>query len=145
MFDDLYQEIILDHSRRPQHRGALGEEASHTHLHNPFCGDDIHLWLEFDGERVKKIRFSGMGCLISQAAASMMSELIEGKSVSEAEQVSQDFHKLLHGAEEQARSERIGDLVALGGVRRVPARIRCALLAFESAGAAAGPESRRTQ
>jgi len=132
VFDDLYQELILDHSRRETNRGALGAGACHTHLRNPFCGDDIKLWVQFDGDRIRKVRFSGMGCLISQAAASMMAELAEGRTLEQVQQLSHDFRTLLDGRAHEDVHDRIGDLVALGGVRRVPARIRCALLAFEA-------------
>lgn len=132
MADDLYQELILEYSKKQNNRGSLGAQAEHAHLRNPFCGDDIQLWVEFDGEKVKDVKFSGYGCLISQAAASMMADMAKGKTVEEVAQLSSDFRSLIKGEISDEAEERIGDLIALGGVRKAPARIRCAYLAFEA-------------
>lgn len=132
MGDELYQELILEHSRSQNNRGALGEGAAHCHLRNPFCGDDIQLWIDFDGEQIKELKFSGYGCMISQAAASMMAEVAQGKTLAEVQQLAKDFQLLMRGQASEEVEQRVGDLIALAGVRKAPARIRCAYLAFEA-------------
>lgn len=126
--DDLYREVILDHCRNPRNFGKLPEANTSIHLKNPTCGDEIDLQLLVVGGRIEKAAFSGQGCSISQASASMMTEAITGKSVEEAQAILEDFERMMHG---EAAGGELGDLSALEGVARFPVRIKCALLAWE--------------
>ena len=130
---DLYQQVILDHYRRPRNKGPL-EGATHTlTLNNPLCGDVIDLMLRLEGDRIAEVHFEGRGCSISQASASMMSEAVTGKSLAEVEELVRKF-KVMMAIEESDEEivnpdrpgEALGDLEALQGVRKFPVRIKCA-------------------
>jgi nitrogen fixation NifU-like protein len=126
----LYQEVILDHYRRPRNKGAL-EGATHAvTMNNPLCGDVVELMLILEGDRVVDARFAGRGCSISQAAASMMTGRLKGRSIEEARALAEKFTRLLHGEADLAQDTELGDLRALAGVSRFPVRIKCALLGF---------------
>lgn len=126
----LYQEVILDHYRRPRNKGAL-EGASHSvTMNNPLCGDVIELDLRLERDRIVEARFQGKGCSISQASASMLTGELQGRTTAEARQLTEKFTRLMHGEGELARDEGLGDLRALAGVSRFPVRIKCALLGF---------------
>ncbi len=128
----LYQDIILDHYRRPRKSGKLDAPDEHITRKNPFCGDMIELQLTFDGDRVREARFTGQGCAISQASASMMAQLVEGKSVAELEKLSEAFTQLVSAGESAGESAEgrssLGELRAFSGVARLPNRHLCALL-----------------
>jgi nitrogen fixation NifU-like protein len=124
----LYQEIILDHYRRPRNKGTLESPDEHVEIRNPLCGDEVELEVKFDGDTVADVRFTGKGCSISQASASMMTQAVKGKSRDEAQAIFQQFHKLVHG--ETPADKSLGELRAMAGVSRFPARMRCALLAW---------------
>lgn len=127
---DLFQEVILDHYRRPRNKGPL-DAATHTiTMNNPLCGDVIELSLRIEDDRIDKVRYEGRGCSISQAAASMMTEHLKGTRLGEARVLSAKFTRLLHGEAELQRDETLGDLRALAGVSKFPVRIKCALLGF---------------
>jgi nitrogen fixation NifU-like protein len=127
---DLFQEVILDHYRRPRNKGPL-EAPTHTiTMNNPLCGDVIELSLSVQADRIAEVRYEGRGCSISQAAASMMTERLKGAKLGEARALSAKFTRLLHGEEEVQRDEKLGDLRALAGVSKFPVRIKCALLGF---------------
>ncbi len=127
---DLFQEVILDHYRRPRNKGSL-EEPTHTvTMNNPLCGDVIELSLSVQGDRIDEVRYEGRGCSISQAAVSMMTERLKGAKLGEARALSEKFTRLLHGEEDLQRDEKLGDLRALAGVSKFPVRIKCALLGF---------------
>lgn len=127
---DLFQEVILDHYRRPRNKGPL-EEPTHTvTMNNPLCGDVIELSLHIEGDRIDKVRYEGRGCSISQAAASMMTERLKGAKLGDARALSAKFTRLLHGEHELQGDETLGDLRALAGVSKFPVRIKCALLGF---------------
>jgi nitrogen fixation NifU-like protein len=127
---DLFQEVILDHYRRPRNKGSL-EAPTHTiTMNNPLCGDVIELSLSVQADRIDDVRYEGRGCSISQAAASMMTERLKGAKLGEARALSVKFTRLLHGEEELQRDETLGDLRALAGVSKFPVRIKCALLGF---------------
>lgn len=128
--DSLYREVILDHYRSPRNRGTLEQPDAQAEGYNPLCGDQIILYLDLDGDRIASARFTASGCSISQAAASMMAGLIEGKTLAEVQSLSDDFKAVMHG--HPADEEKMGDLVALEGVRHFPVRIKCALLPFET-------------
>ena len=128
--NSLYQEVILDHYRRPRNKGEM-EGATHSvTMNNPLCGDVIELMLRVEGGRVTEARFQGRGCSISQASASMMTRELEGRPVSEALELGEKFTRLLHGEEALVKDADLGDLRALAGVSKFPVRIQCALLGF---------------
>jgi nitrogen fixation NifU-like protein len=128
----LYQQLILDHYRNPRNKGDLPEKTVEIHMANPVCGDEIRLQLRVENDRILDARHVGHGCSISQAAVSMMTNLIKGKELSEAEALARRFTDMMHGDEEPARDEEMGDLRALQGVSKFPVRIKCALLAFDA-------------
>lgn len=131
MLDELYQELLLEHSKSPKNRGALeGPHLSLT-LQNPLCGDEVTLHLAVVEDRIESAKFEGHGCSISQATASMLVERANGLSVPDFLDVLRDFKALMHG--EQIDESRLGDLRALEGVKKFPVRIKCALLAVETA------------
>ncbi len=126
----LYQEVILDHYRRPRNKGEL-EGASHSvTMNNPLCGDVIELDLRVEEGRIVEARFQGKGCSISQASASMLTGELQDRTTEEARELTGKFTRLMHGEAELARDEDLGDLRALAGVSRFPVRIKCALLGF---------------
>lgn len=132
-FDDLYQALILDHYRRPRNRGKMDAPDRSVELLNPLCGDEIAVELRLEGEKLGEVKFHGHGCSISQASASMMTELLKGKPVAEAGELVALFKSMLRGeADPEQAGERIGDLVALHGVTQFPARIKCATLAWNA-------------
>ena len=130
--NSLYQQLILDHYRNPRNKGELPEKTVEIHMANPVCGDEIRLQLQIDGERIVDARHVGQGCSISQAAVSMMTNLLKGKELAEAEALADRFTEMMHGNEAPARDKAMGDLRALQGVSKFPVRIKCALLAFDA-------------
>ena len=128
----LYQELILDHYRRPRNKGVL-EQPTHTiALTNPLCGDEIDLQLRVEGDVIKDVRFIGRGCSISQAAASMMSQVVKEKPVADALALADRMSAMMHGDESAAKDKALGDLRALAGVSKFPVRIKCALLPWNA-------------
>jgi nitrogen fixation NifU-like protein len=128
----LYQEVILDHYRRPRNKGTLENADASVEMRNPLCGDEIDLQVAFDGDAVSDLRFSGRGCSISQASASMMTQLVKGKSKQEITMIWQQFRNLMLGDASVADDPQLGSLRALSGVARFPARVKCALLAWNA-------------
>jgi nitrogen fixation NifU-like protein len=130
--EELYQEVILDHSRRPRNFGALPNADVLVHGDNPSCGDEIHLGIHFDPDgKLAEIKFSGQGCAISQASASMMTLKLKGKTRSEAAELCRTFKNLVTG-EASPESRALGDLQLLQGVRKFPQRVKCAMLAWRA-------------
>ena len=130
--EELYQEVILDHSRRPRNFGDLPNAAVQVHGDNPACGDEIHLGVKFgtDGG-LQDIKFTGHGCAISQASASLMTSKLKGKSRAEATGMLRAFHALV--TDETAEAPKmLGDLRLLQGVRKFPQRVKCAMLAWRA-------------
>jgi nitrogen fixation NifU-like protein len=129
--DSLYQEVILDHYKRPQHKGLAATYDAQVHHVNPSCGDEITLNVTLDGDRVAAITWDGVGCSISQASVSILSDLLLGKSVSEAEVVLNNFTELMQSKGTMVGDDAIlEDAVAMAGVSKFPARIKCALLGW---------------
>jgi nitrogen fixation protein NifU and related proteins len=128
----LYQEMILDHYRRPRNKGTLENPDARIEMKNPLCGDEIELQVAFDGTNVRDLKFSGRGCSISQASASMMTQLVKGKSAAEIDVIRSRFRDLMLGDASAATDDRISTLRALSGVSRFPARVKCALLAWNA-------------
>ena len=128
----LYQELILDHYRRPRNKGTLEHADASVEMKNPLCGDEITLQVAFDGNGVCDVRFCGRGCSISQASASMMTQLVKGKSAEEIAVIRSRFRELMLGDQSAANDQSLGSLRALAGVARFPARVKCALLAWSA-------------
>jgi nitrogen fixation protein NifU and related proteins len=142
MVDDLYQEIILDHSKRPRNHRAMDDANRKAEGYNPLCGDKLKLFLKVAGDVVRDASFVGSGCAISTASASLMTETLKGKSREEALALLDKFHELLTTETEAAND--LGKLVVFCGVREYPARVKCATLAWHTlksalAGNAADP------
>jgi nitrogen fixation NifU-like protein len=130
--EELYQEVILDHSRRPRNFGALENADVLVHGDNPSCGDEIHLGVRFGpNDTLAEIKFSGHGCAISQAAASMMTMKLKGKTRDEAFALGNAFKELVTSTGESA-SPKLGDLQLLAGVRKFPQRVKCAMLPWRA-------------
>ena len=131
MFDDLYQEIILDHYKNPRNSRDL-EDRNIPFLENPVCGDSVRVAVDWtDDDRIERVWFEGHGCAISTASASMMTEFLREKTSDEAEETCKRFTAIMRGEEEEDLSEW-GELEALRGVRGYPARIKCATLPWHS-------------
>lgn len=130
-FDDLYRDLILDHYRRPRHKGALEAATVAAEGLNPSCGDEIRVELQVEDGKLVEIAFSGMGCSISQASASMMAGESESRPLVEIDQLSRDVQEMLTHEEFDVDAVEIGDLESLRGVARFPVRIKCALLAWK--------------
>ncbi len=134
---DLYQEVILDHSKRPRNFREIDNANHHAEGYNPLCGDRFTIYLHVNNGKVEDASFTGAGCAISTASASLMTESLKGKSVEEAEKIFQNFHELVAGNEEQVDDSNIlGKLKALSGVRAFPMRVKCATLAWHTMRAA---------
>ena len=130
--EDLYQEVILDHSRRPRNFGELPDAAVRVRGDNPACGDEIYLGVKFDADGgVADIKFSGGGCAISQASASLMTMKLKGKSRAEVTEMLRAFHELVTN-EKSESAKALGDLRAMQGVRKFPQRVKCAMLAWRA-------------
>jgi nitrogen fixation NifU-like protein len=133
--DELYQEVLLDHSKRPRNFGEIAEGAVHVHGDNPSCGDEIDLYVRFGPEHtIEEIKFTGQGCAISRASASMMTLKLKGQSREGAEGLLHSFRDLVTAgqASEAEPPRALGDLRLLQGVRRFPQRVKCAMLAWRA-------------
>lgn len=132
-FDDLYQEIILDHYRNPRNAADLDHVSAENVHENPSCGDSVKLEVVENGNgTIEKIRFDGQGCAISVASASMMSELVAGKTRKEAMEMILSFQRVMRGEDPVTVLEAWGDVAALQGVIRYPLRVKCATLAWHA-------------
>jgi nitrogen fixation NifU-like protein len=130
--EELYQQVLLDHSKRPRNYGELEGDAIRVDGDNPSCGDEIHLHVRFgDAGAVEEIKFTGQGCAISQASASMMTLKLKGKSREEAGEMLKAFHDLVT-EEVQEPPRMLGDLRVMQGVRKFPQRVKCAMLAWRA-------------
>lgn len=140
--DALYQEVILEHNRRPRNFRVIEDADRRVEQRNPLCGDEITLFLRFDGEQVSDVAFQAQGCAISRASASLMSTAVKGKSRGEAEQMFTRFHEMVTGRlpHDEARAS-LGSLAALSGVSRFPLRVKCASMAWHALHAALGDPS----
>lgn len=126
--DDLYRDLILDHYRSPRNHTTLAHPTCAREGENPLCGDQVKLQVELDGGRVRQIGFSGLGCSISQASTSMMTECVKGKTLSDIRQLIGQFKAMM--LEEAPPAPELGDLEALQGVRKFPVRVKCATLGW---------------
>ena len=132
---DLYQEIILDHNKRPRNFRAIEGCTCAAEGHNPLCGDEVKVFVQVDGDTLSDVAFQGQGCAISRASASMMTGKTQGRTVAEAKSLSSRVRDMLLGASSEPPPE-LGDLAALSGVRKFPARIKCAMLPWHTLEAA---------
>jgi len=127
---ELYQQVILDHNKRPRNRGRLPTANRVAHGENPTCGDQCSVYLRIEGDRVAEISFDGAGCAISQASASLMTTLVKGHTADEARSMYDEFKRIVTTGE---APEEISDLAAFAGVHAFPARIKCATLGWHAA------------
>lgn len=132
---DLYQEIILEHSKTPRNFRAMESANHHAEGYNPLCGDHYTIFLDLVDDSIRDISFQGSGCAISKASASMMSQAVKGKTKAQAEELFAQFHRILTGDENGSASE-LGKLEVFAGVANFPTRIKCATLAWHTLQAA---------
>lgn len=130
LMEDLYREVILEHYRSPRNKGELDAPTCAADGANPLCGDQIHLDVQLDGDRIVELRFSGQGCSISQASASMMTEQVGGLDRAAAQTAIDAFQQLMHNGE--PGDYDLGDSEMLAGVAKFPARVKCASLAWKT-------------
>ena len=128
----LYQEVILDHNRKPRNFREMEHADRRIEGRNPLCGDEITLWVKLDGDRVSDVSFKGSGCAISKSSASLMTSAVKGKSVAETKDLFDRFHNMITGKLPEAERATMGSLAALGGVSRFPIRVKCASLAWHA-------------
>jgi nitrogen fixation NifU-like protein len=140
--DELYQDLIKDHSKKPRNFRVL--EAANRKLegYNPLCGDRFTIYLQLEGDVVKDVSFQGAGCAISTASASMMTQSMKGKTRAKAEALFQEFHQLLTSDTRPATAPDLGKLMVFAGVRKFPVRVKCATLAWHTFHAALEGESK---
>src|SRR5688500_4872694 len=128
----LYQEVILDHNRKPRNFREM-ENADHkVEGRNPLCGDEITVWLKLDGDKVGDVSFKGSGCAVSKSSASLMTAAVKGKTLAETRQLFDRFHDMITGKMPEAEKATMGSLAALGGVSKFPLRVKCASLSWHA-------------
>lgn len=137
---ELYQSVILDHNRKPRNFGALEGANREADGRNPLCGDEVHVALVVEGDVIKDVKFTGHGCAISKASASLMTAAVKGKSRAEAEALFHRFHQLVLGQDENGGKD-LGQLVVFSGVSRFPVRVKCASLSWHTLKAALESEA----
>ncbi|MSO19291.1 MAG: SUF system NifU family Fe-S cluster assembly protein [Acidobacteria bacterium] len=131
--DNLYQELIVDHSKNPRNFGKLEPHDHEATGYNPLCGDKVTVFLQMENNVVKDVQFHGVGCAISTASASLMTERLKGKSQADAEKLFTEFHGLVtQGTADAAAQEHLGKLQAFSGLREFPMRVKCATLAWHT-------------
>jgi nitrogen fixation protein NifU and related proteins len=133
---DLYQEVIFDHNRNPRNFRVMADADRQVEGFNPLCGDRLTLFLKMDGDKITDASFQGSGCAISTASVSLMTEIIKGKTETEADALFKTFHEMTTGKDEHINLEAVGKLAVLAGVREYPARVKCATLAWHTLDAA---------
>ncbi len=134
---DLYQEVILDHSKRPHNFHVIENASRQANGHNPLCGDKVTVYLKMAGDKIEDISFQGSGCAISKSAASVMTDEVKGKTKAEAETLVEKFRELVTGTKaDQPKAEELGKLAVFSGVCEFPTRVKCAILAWHTLRAA---------
>jgi len=133
---DLYQELILDHGRRPRNFKPLDAPSRTAEGYNPLCGDKVKIYVKMDDEIVEDVSFEGSGCAISTASASIMTETLKGKTRAQAEELFHTFHDLVTGQQAQLDAPELGKLAVFSGVSEFPIRVKCATLAWHTLRAA---------
>ena len=132
----LYQEVILDHNRKPRNYGKLDRASHHAVGHNPLCGDHLDIDLNLEGEHIEGIAFHGESCAICKASASMMTTVVKGKSLADAEMLIKEFRDMATGTLDLAHPHHLGRLTVFAGVRDLPTRVKCAILPWHTLHAA---------
>lgn len=127
---DLYQQVIMDHNKKPRNFRDMADANHLAHGNNPLCGDALVVYVKLDGDVIEDVSFQGSGCAISVASASLMTEALKGKTLTEAEAIYQQVHAQMTGDEPDATA--LGKLAVLGGVREFPARVKCATLSWHT-------------
>jgi nitrogen fixation NifU-like protein len=130
--DALYQEIILDHNRRPRNYGELPGADKSVAGRNPLCGDEMTLWIRVENDRIADAKFVAQGCAVSKASASLMTTAVKGKTRDEAEELFERVHRLVTGKLSEDERKAMGSLAALGGVAKFPIRVKCASLPWHA-------------
>lgn len=133
---DLYQELILEHSRAPRNYRELKDADHKAEGYNPLCGDHFTVFVEMDGDWIRDVTFQGSGCAISKASASMMTQSLKGKTRAAAEEIFERFHKVVTGQALNGNQEELGKLAVFSGVSEFPTRVKCATLAWHTLQAA---------
>jgi nitrogen fixation NifU-like protein len=134
---DLYQEVILEHNKNPRNFREIEGADKMADGNNPLCGDALRVYVKMDGDTVSEVAFKGSGCAISKASASMMTQVVKGKSKDEAETLFDEFHRMVLGElDEEAEENHLGKLKIFSGVREFPARVKCASLSWHTLNAA---------
>lgn len=139
---ELYQELIKDHSKKPRNFRAIDSADRQVEGYNPLCGDRFTIYLQMEGDVVKDVSFQGSGCAISTASASMMTQALKGKTRAEAEDLFQRFHRLLTTDVGEEEAEELGKLAVFAGVRKFPVRVKCATLGWHTVHAALEGENK---
>jgi nitrogen fixation protein NifU and related proteins len=134
--DALYQDLILDHNRKPRNHRSMENANRRAEGNNPLCGDRLVVWLLMDGDKIQDVSFEGAGCAISRASASLMTTAVAGKTRQEAEALFQRFHRLVTGSLPPSDGDELGKLIAFKGVSAYPVRVKCASLAWHALKAA---------
>ena len=129
---ELYQEVILEHSKAPRNFGRPAAANHEADGYNPLCGDRCSVYIDMEGDAIKEIGFQGSGCAISRASASMMTQMVKGKTKAEAAELFKQFHNLVTGKDEAASQEELGKMAVFAGVSKFPARVKCATLAWHT-------------
>ncbi len=132
----LYQEVILDHNKKPRNYGTLDKASHHAVGHNPLCGDHLDIELNLDGERIDNIAFHGESCAICKASASMMTTIVKGKTRADAETLIKEFREMSTGTLNLNEDHHLGRLTVFAGVRDLPTRVKCAILPWHTLHAA---------
>ena len=134
---ELYQQVILDHNKKPRNFHKLETANRRAEGYNPLCGDQLNVYLDVEGDQVKDVAFEGSGCAISKASASMMTQAVKGKTKAEAEQLFNEFHRMVTGElDAEADPNNLGRLKIFAGVREFPVRVKCATLSWHTMHAA---------
>lgn len=133
---DLYQEILLEHNNKPRNYRALPDANRKADGYNPLCGDQITLYLKVEGDVISDVAFQGVGCAISRASASMLTQSVKGETLARAEEIFDGFHALITDPDADVDYDMLGDLEMLSGVSAFPTRIKCAVLAWHTLNAA---------
>jgi nitrogen fixation NifU-like protein len=142
---ELYQQVILDHNKKPRNFKKIEDAELSAEGYNPLCGDQLTVYLNLDNGVVSDISFEGSGCAISKAAASMMTQAVKKKSRAEAEQLFQEFHSMVTGElDEEVEDNHLGNLKIFAGVRDFPVRVKCATLAWHTLQAALNKQQQVT-
>ena len=128
----LYQEVILDHNRKPRNFREIENADRKVDGRNPLCGDQVTVWVKLDGDTVTDVSFKGTGCAVSKSSASIMTQSVKGKTIAETRQLFDRFHNMITGKMTDAERAQMGSLAALGGVSKFPLRVKCATLSWHA-------------